>query len=118
MVSSVDEEDQIGSRSATAEHSSESEDDHDDVNPATTMVNKTGLEIKMKSEDKQKTNKNPVVAIRGKVSVGKANRVNTDAPAEYGQSINDVRREESREERRTGSTAGSGAPTAIDFQKR
>ena len=52
------------------------------------------------------------MAIRGKVSVGKANRVNTDAPAEYGQSINDVRREESREERRTGSTAGSGAPTA------
>ena len=39
MVLLVDEEDQIGSRSATAEHSSESEDDHDDVNPATTMVN-------------------------------------------------------------------------------
>ena len=108
MVLLVDEEDQIGSRSATAEHSSESEDDQDGVNRAKTrkraksaMVNRTGFEIKMKREDMQKSNKAPGVALRGKVLVGEADKVNTESSAGMLQSDEDAREKELSEKRQT-----------------
>ena len=64
------------------------------------------------NDDEEEEAQVPVVAVRGKVSVGEVDRVNTNASAEKGQSDEDVRRGDMRAERRTASTIGSGASTA------
>ena len=56
------------------------------------------------NERRELRNQEPVVALRGKVSVGGADRVNTESSAVKGQSDEDVRKRDMREMRRTESS--------------
>ncbi len=48
--------------------------------------------------DREKSEQEPVVTLRGKVSVGEADRANTESSAVKGQSDEDVRRKDMRDE--------------------
>ena len=66
------------------------------------------------NERREKNDQEPVVALRGKVSVGGADRVNTESSAVKGQSDEDVRGKDVREMRRIESTDWPRASTAYE----
>ena len=85
------------------------EDSSSGANSAAAIIDVSGFVDEDYENDEFKTSG---MTRGGKVSVGRADRVNATMSVDYGQSDEDVRVEDLREERRTASTIGYGAPTA------